>query len=413
MDGAWPWRCAGVLAGLAMAAPAAAAATAVAAGEAEQGVLEGWYMSKVADASAGGGSAVRFDWTGSLRLDVTLPADADAITLRLRGDQCEGAPAYTVAADHEAVGGGTVTSTSWIEQTLPAALSAGSHSLEIRFTNDHVKWWPGGCDRNLYLDAVTFTASATAAPRAKPPVPAGFVHQSGTRLLDGAGKPIRLRGVNLGGWLLWEGWLWGQGFDYIGESAMMRNLASLVGATQAEQFRSDVRTNFVTAADFKAMSSYGLTVARVPFNYRCSRTTRGRSPTSRRAGTILDRDVAAAKQAHDVYLGAGHARRAVQPDRTRSSSDYVAPDYSGPRATAGTGWSRCGRRSPRATPSENIVAGYDLLGETMAGDQQLLALYKRATTAIRQVDPEPHDHLRGQQPRPGLRLISGAAGREP
>ena len=211
-------------------------------------------MSKVADAAAGGGSAVRFDWTGSLRLDVTLPADADAMTLRLRGDQCEGAPAYTVAVDHEATGGGTVTSTTWIEQTLAAPLPAGSHAVEIRFTNDHVKWWPNGCDRNLYLDAVTFTASGSAAPRGNPPVPAGFVHQSGTRLLDGAGKPLRLRGVNLGGWLLWEGWLWGQGFDYIGESAMMRNLASLVGATQAEQFRTDIRANYVTAADFKAMS---------------------------------------------------------------------------------------------------------------------------------------------------------------
>ncbi len=375
---------AGVLAGLAMAAPAAAAATAVAAGEAEQGVLEGWYMSKVADASAGGGSAVRFDWTGSLRLDVTLPADADAITLRLRGDQCEGAPAYTVAADHEAVGGGTVTSTSWIEQTLPAALSAGSHSLEIRFTNDHVKWWPGGCDRNLYLDAVTFTASATAAPRANPPVPAGFVHQSGTRLLDGAGKPIRLRGVNLGGWLLWEGWLWGQGFDYIGESAMMRNLASLVGATQAEQFRSDVRTNFVTAADFKAMSSYGLTVARVPFNYRLLEDD-ARPFTYKQAGwDILDRTLAAAK-AHDVYLVLDmHAAPCSQ--MYAFVSDYVGPDYLWSSATCRDRMVALWKAIAARYAKQNIVAGYDLLGETIAGDQELLALYKRTTAAIREVD---------------------------
>ncbi len=36
--------------------------------------------------------------------------------------------------------------------------------------------------------------------------------------------------------------------------------------------------------------------------------------------------------------------------------------------------------------NENIIAGYDLLGETIVSDQQLLALYKRVTAAIRAVD---------------------------
>src|SRR6266540_6340683 len=287
------------LAATALPAPPADASTTVTVTEAENGKLDGWYMRTVADASASNGSAVRYDWPGSVRLKLMLPADADAITLRVRGDQCGGAPAYTLAIDNAPVADGTVASTSWTDRTYTAPLVAGTHSVDARYTNDHTEPWPNACDRNLYLDAVTFSASGSLP--GNPPVPDGFVHQSGTQLLDGANRPLRLRGVNLGGWLLWEGWVWGQGFDYIGESAMMRNLSSLVGPAQAEQFRSDVRANYVTGSDFKAMSAYGLNVARVLFNYRLLEDD-GQPFVYKQSGWgVLDRLVSDAKQAN-VYL---------------------------------------------------------------------------------------------------------------
>ena len=280
-------------------------------------------MSKVADASAGGGSAVRFDWTGSLRLDVH-PA--------------RGRRRHHPAPARRPVGeGAPPPPTRWPPTTRPSAaatrdehvldradsfpteaLSAGSHSLEIRFTNDHVKWWPGGCDRNLYLDAVTFTATgATAAPRANPPVPAGFVHQSGTRLLDGAGKPIRLRGVNLGGWLLWEGWLWGQGFDYIGESAMMRNLASLVGGDAGRAVPQ-----------------------RRPHQLRHRRRLQG------------DVVVRAHRGARAVQLPAARGRRAaVHLQAARAGTSWTARSRPPRRTTSTSCWTCTPRRAARCTRS--------------------------------------------------------------
>jgi endoglucanase len=365
------------------AAPAAAATT-VAATEAEQGTLAGWYIRALPDASASGGTAVRYDWTGSVQLKVVLPADADTISLRVRGDQCAGAPAYTLTVDNEAVAQDTVASTTWTDRAHGVALLAGTHTIDVRYTNDKSQWWPDACDRNLHLDAVTFSASGAGAARANPPVPAGFVHQSGTQLLDGANRPLRLRGVNLGGWLLWEGWLWGQGFDYIGESAMMKNLAGLVGPTRAEQFRSDVRDNYVTASDFKAMSAYGLNVARVPINYRLLEDD-AQPLRYRQAGwDVLDRTVAAAKR-HNVYLV---LEMAVAPCSQMYAfiSDYVGPDFlwSSPQCQDRmvAMWKAIAARYA----GENIVAGYDLMNETIIGDQQLLNLYKRATAAIREVD---------------------------
>jgi Cellulase (glycosyl hydrolase family 5)/Ca-dependent carbohydrate-binding module xylan-binding len=370
------------LAATALPGPAAAASTTVTVAEAENGRLDSWYMRTVADASASNGSAVRYDWPGSVRLKLMLPADADTITLRVRGDQCGGAPAYALTIDNAPVAGDTVASTAWTDRTYTAPLVAGTHSIDVRYTNDHTEPWPNACDRNLYLDAVTF--SATESLSRNPPVPDGFVHQSGTQLLDGANRPLRLRGVNLGGWLLWEGWVWGQGFDYIGESAMMRNLSSLVGPAQAEQFRSDVRANYVSGSDFKAMSAYGLNVARVLFNYRLLEDD-GQPFVYKQSGwDVLDRLVSDAKQA-DVYLVLD-MQAAPCSQMYAFISDYVGPDFLWSSAQCQDRMAALWKAIAARYTHQNVVAGYDLLGETIIGDAQLLALYKRVTAAIRQVD---------------------------
>ena len=37
---------------------------------------------------------------------------------------------------------------------------------------------------------------------------AQFVHTQGKEIVDGAGKPLLLRGTNLGNWLVPEGYMW-------------------------------------------------------------------------------------------------------------------------------------------------------------------------------------------------------------
>ena len=68
-------------------------------------------------------------------------------------------------------------------------------------------------------------------------------------------------------------------------------------------------------------------------------------------------------------------------------SDYVGPDFlwSSPacRDRMVALWKAIAGRYA----NQNIIAGYDLLGETIIGDAQLLGLYKRVTAAIRPVDP--------------------------
>jgi aryl-phospho-beta-D-glucosidase BglC (GH1 family) len=364
-------------------APAAAAPTTVAVAQATSGTLSGWMVQSIADPSAAAGSAVKYGWSGTVQLNVSIPADADGVTLRVRGDQCAGAPAYTLTIDGAQVASDTVSSTSWTTVASPVSLVAGTHVIQVAFTNPGTQYVPTACSRVLYLDTVSFTSSAPLAT--PPPIPAGYVHQSGIGLLDGAGHPIRLRGVNVGGWLEWQGWEWGEGFDYIGESAMMDNLSSLVGTTQADQFRTAVYDNYITTADLHAMAVDGLNVVRVPFNYRMLEDDANPFVYKQSGWDVLDRLVSEAKQAN-IYL---ILDMSVAPCSQMYAfiSDYVGgPDL----------WSsfQCQDRMvalwkavAARYANSNVIAGYDVLNETIIGDGQLLSLYQRVTAAIRSVDP--------------------------
>ncbi len=366
------------------AAPADAAATAVASAPAAQGTLSGWNTTVISDASATNGTAVRYGNNGAASVQLTLPADADTLTLGLRGDQCSGAPAYTVTVDGTPVASGVMSSTSWTNVSDTTRLDAGTHTVSVAFTNYTFNVYPA-CARRLYLEGVTASASAgMTAPATNSAIPAGFVHQSGTQLLDGANQPLRLRGVNLGGWLSWEGWLWGQGTDYIGETAMMNNLTSLVGATPASQFQTNVYNNYVTGADFHQMSEDGLNVARVPFNYRMLEDDANPFVYKQSGWNVLDQAVAEAK-ANNVYL-------VLDMHVTPCSQTYsFTADYAGGPFL----WSnaQCQARTvalwkaiAARYASANVIAGYDLINEPMIGNSQLLGLYQQITAAIRSVD---------------------------
>jgi len=56
-----------------------------------------------------------------------------------------------------------------------------------------------------------------------------FVHRQNQQILNGQNTVIKLDGVNLGGWLMWEGWIWGGGFT--AEKDINTNMQSIIGST--------------------------------------------------------------------------------------------------------------------------------------------------------------------------------------
>jgi endoglucanase len=79
------------------------------------------------------------------------------ITVRARGEQCNGAPRMIVSVDGRVALDVNVSATSWTDYAADLPLSDGSHSLAIRFDND---FRSATCDRNLLVDRAQLTSVA-------------------------------------------------------------------------------------------------------------------------------------------------------------------------------------------------------------------------------------------------------------
>jgi endoglucanase len=92
-----------------------------------------------------------------------------------------------------------------------------------------------------------------------------FLQVRGSRLIDGAGTPVRLKGFGLGGWLNMENFITGYPAN---ESMMRAAVTDVLGADRAELFFDRLLTVFFTEADAALLVEAGLNLLRLPVNYR-------------------------------------------------------------------------------------------------------------------------------------------------
>lgn len=92
-----------------------------------------------------------------------------------------------------------------------------------------------------------------------------FVHRDGRVIKDGQNNTIRLDGVNLGGWLMWEGWIWNGGFTQ--QKIIFNTIESELGTHTANNFRDSIYQNFITKADITQIANECFNVVRIPFNH--------------------------------------------------------------------------------------------------------------------------------------------------
>jgi len=104
---------------------------------------------------------------------------------------------------------------------------------------------------------------------------AGYVHASGTSLVDASSQPFLPRGVNLGSWLWPELWMMGGPnlSAYAGVDDFATLNAAVLDAVDGDtnlqaQALGAMRSNFVTSADIVLLHSHGFNSVRVPFHYQ-------------------------------------------------------------------------------------------------------------------------------------------------
>jgi len=93
-----------------------------------------------------------------------------------------------------------------------------------------------------------------------------YLQTRGRELVNRDGKVVRLRGVNIGGWLVTEAWMNGQTDD--GKRTALEGLEARFGAAKAAALMKAWQDNWFTAKDLDLIGSWGFNLIRVPFSYR-------------------------------------------------------------------------------------------------------------------------------------------------
>src|SRR5437660_1305816 len=94
-----------------------------------------------------------------------------------------------------------------------------------------------------------------------------FATTRGKEIVSPDGKPLLLKGINLGNWLLPEGYMFK--FKTTNSPRLIQaTISELVGEDEARQFWKTYRDNYITREDIRFIKQSGFNSGRVPFSYR-------------------------------------------------------------------------------------------------------------------------------------------------
>jgi len=108
----------------------------------------------VDDPTASAGRALAMDAVATAAGEVLLSRPAGRLLVRARGDQCHGPPTLVVTVDQIQRLSVDVSATTWSDYSAPVRLDPGLHEIAVTFPNDF--FLSGSCDRNVYVDRLSF-----------------------------------------------------------------------------------------------------------------------------------------------------------------------------------------------------------------------------------------------------------------
>jgi len=233
--------------------------------------------------------------------------------------------------------------------------------------------------RFLYLFAIIAVSGRPGLAQSE------FVHTSGTNLVDGQGKPLMLRGTNLGNWFEVEGYM----FHLCDTAQSPREIEELsyelIGPEKADAFWKQWRETYITEADINRIKAMGFNSVRVPIHWKFFDGESGEG------FRLLDRLVEWARKDQIYVIIDLHCAPGGQTG-TNIDDSYGYPWlYLSPEAQRHTiaVW----RGIAAHYAKEPIVLGYDLLNEPIPHFAQvqrfnpdLEPLYRRLVAAVREVD---------------------------
>ncbi len=228
-----------------------------------------------------------------------------------------------------------------------------------------------------------------------------FIATRGNEIVSPNGKPLVLKGINLGNWLLPEGYMFK--FKTTNSPRLIQTaISELVGEDEARQFWKTYHDNYITQADIHFIKQSGFNSVRVPFSYRLfvSDTT---VPRLEGLGyELLDRVVDWCRREGLYVILDMHAAPGGQTGDNIDDSfayPFLYESNESQELTVNL-WRKIAARYRDQT----TVIGYDLLNEPIAHyfdaaslNPKLEPLYRKIVSGIREVDRNHIIFLGGAQ----------------
>lgn len=243
----------------------------------------------------------------------------------------------------------------------------------------------GACNLASADDSSASSRAATDQPAAT-----GFVHTAGRHFVGPDGTPFAIRGINLGNWLVPEGYM----FKFRRMHApkeINRLIERLVGPATAKEFWDSFRENYITEDDIRFIKAAGFNTVRVPLHYALFVDPEDPGRYDGPGYRLLDRVIgwsraAGLKVIIDLHAAPGGQTGVNHDDGTGFPLVFYVPNYR--RQTVDL-W----RHLAELYHDEPTILGYDLLNEPISPyndvdylNPRLEPLYQEIVAAIRSVD---------------------------
>jgi endoglucanase len=228
-----------------------------------------------------------------------------------------------------------------------------------------------------------------------------FVMTRGKDLIAMDGKPLLLKGINLGNWLLPEGYM----FKFKNANSPRRIqtvINELVGEDEGRRFWKTYHQNYITLEDIRFIKQSGFNSVRVPFNYRLFVSDAAPTKLEGEGYQLLDHVVAWCRKEKLYVILDMHAAPGGQ------TGDNIDDSWGYPflfeSAESQDLIVNIWRKIAARFRNEPTVIGFDLLNEPIAHhfdvanlNPKLEPLYRKIVAGIREVNRNQLIFLGGAQ----------------
>ncbi len=229
----------------------------------------------------------------------------------------------------------------------------------------------------------------------------GFFSTKGKEIIAPDGKPILLKGINLGNWLVPEGYM----FKFKNATSprlIQKVFNELIGPQEANAFWKKFRDNYIRREDILFIKKSGFNSIRVPFNFRLFVQEDNPDVWLNEGFEMLDRVIKWSDEAGLYVILDMHCAPGGQTGDNIDDSFGYPYLFESPESQQLTidVWKKIAERYK----DEKIIIGYDLLNEPIAHyydadklNPLLEPLYIKIVNAVREEDKNHLIFLGGAQ----------------